>query len=58
VPANSREQVDALADTALAVGGQPANEPMEHGFMYGRSFQDVDGHLWEVVWMDLSALTE
>ncbi len=32
----------------------PANDPLEMGFMYGRSFQDVDGHIWEVVWMDPS----
>ncbi len=54
--AESREQVDELADKALAVGGQPANDPMDHGFMYGRSFQDPDGHLWEVLWMDPSQL--
>ena len=56
--AESREQVDELADKALQAGGAPANEPMEMDFMYGRSFQDPDGHLWEVVWMDPSALTE
>ena len=36
----------------LASGGTPANDPMDHGFMYGRSFNDPDGHLWEVMWMD------
>ena len=51
ISAESREQVDALVDTALDCGGRPANEPMDHGFMYGRSFQDVDGHLWEVIWI-------
>jgi uncharacterized protein len=56
--AESREQVDELADKALQAGGTPANEPMEMDFMYGRSFQDPDGHLWEVVWMDPSALRE
>jgi predicted lactoylglutathione lyase len=54
--AASREDVDAFADKALAVGGSPANEPMEMDFMYGRSFTDPDGHLWEIVWMDPSAL--
>jgi len=52
VSAESREDVDALADTALAAGGSPANDPMELDFMYGRSFNDPDGHLWEVFWMD------
>jgi len=54
--AESREQVDELADKALEVGGSPANDPMDMGVMYGRSFQDLDGHLWEVIWMDPSAL--
>jgi uncharacterized protein len=50
--AESREEVDELVDKALATGGLPANDPMELGFMYGRSFQDPDGHQWEVFWMD------
>ncbi len=54
--AESREQVDELVNKALAAGGQPANDPMDHGFMYGWSFQDLDGHLWEVIWMDPSAV--
>ena len=58
VSASSREDVDAFADKALDVGGAPANEPMDMGFMYGRSFQDPDGHIWEVVWMDPSALEQ
>lgn len=53
--ADSREKVDELADAALASGGSPANEPMEYGYMYGRSFQDPDHHQWEVVWMDVEA---
>lgn len=48
----SRERVDALVDRALATGGSPANDTMDQGFMYGRSFQDPDGHLWEVLYMD------
>jgi predicted lactoylglutathione lyase len=57
--AESREAVDELADKALEVGGSPANEPLEMGdFMYSRSFQDPDGHLWEVVWMDPAVLEE
>src|SRR3712207_5353233 len=43
--AESREQVDELADKALAAGGRPANDPLDHGFMYGRSFEDPDGHI-------------
>lgn len=51
----SREEVDRLADAALAAGGTPANEPMDLGFMFGRSFQDPDGHVWEIIWMDMDA---
>ena len=54
--AESREDVDDLADKALANGGSPANDPMEMDFMYGRSFHDPDGHLWEVFWMDMAAV--
>ncbi|CAM5564287.1 VOC family protein [Streptomyces atroolivaceus] len=50
--AESREKVDEMAEAALANGGSPANETQDMGFMYGRSFQDPDGHIWEVVWMD------
>ncbi|MFE7458094.1 VOC family protein [Streptomyces sp. NPDC057554] len=53
--ADSREKVDELADAALAAGGSPANEPQDLGFMYGRSFQDPDHHIWEVIWMDPAA---
>jgi predicted lactoylglutathione lyase len=56
VSAESRGDVDDLADRALAAGGRPSNEPMDLGFMYARSFQDLDGHLWEVVHMDPAAV--
>ncbi len=50
--AHSREEVDEFANKALAAGGKLANDPQDLGFMYSRSFQDPDGHLWEIVWMD------
>lgn len=53
--ADSREQVDAMVDDAIAAGGQPSGDAVDHGDVYGRSFQDVDGHLWEVMWMDPAA---
>jgi uncharacterized protein len=56
--ADSREDVDAFADKALASGGSSANDPMDLGFMYGRSFQDPDGHQWEIFWMDPAALEQ
>ena len=55
VSADDRDGVEEFADAALAAGATKANEPMDHGFMYGRSFNDLDGHLWEVVWMSPEA---
>ncbi|MDQ3052470.1 MAG: VOC family protein [Actinomycetota bacterium] len=56
--AESRDGVDTLADKALEAGGHPSNEPMDEGLMYGRSFQDPDGHLWEVIYMDPKAVEQ
>jgi predicted lactoylglutathione lyase len=56
VSADSRDEVDALADKALASGGTPARDAQDYGFMYGRSFHDPDGHVWEVMWMDPAAV--
>ena len=50
--AESRAEVDALAEKALAAGGKEYRPPEDMGFMYGRSFLDPDGHVWEVAWMD------
>ena len=49
---DSREKVNQLVDTALKSGGSKARDPEDYGFMYGRSFNDPDGHIWEVIWMD------
>ncbi|MGP3970678.1 VOC family protein [Streptomyces sp. 6N223] len=54
--ADSRGEVDELVDRALAAGGTSPREPQDEGFMYGRSFTDPDGHLWEIIWMDMSAM--
>lgn len=54
--ADSRAGVDELVDKALAAGGAPSDFHADEGFMYGSSFRDVDGHQWEVVYMDPSAL--
>ncbi|EOM76748.1 hypothetical protein Rrhod_1867 [Rhodococcus rhodnii LMG 5362] len=56
VSAESRDEVDRVCDAALASGGTSWREPEDHGYMYGRSFRDPDGHVWEVVWMDPSAI--
>lgn len=51
----SREGVDAITGKALAAGGTEPREPQDYGFMYGRSFEDPDGHIWEAMWMDMAA---
>jgi predicted lactoylglutathione lyase len=48
----SREAVDETVRKALTAGGTPSQEAQDYGFMYNHSFQDPDGHLWEVMWMD------
>jgi predicted lactoylglutathione lyase len=54
---DSREEVDQLVTKALDAGGRPWKPTNDIGHMYGGSFQDPDGHVWEVVWMDPAALT-
>jgi predicted lactoylglutathione lyase len=49
---DSRGEVDALLEKALKAGAKEYREPENHGWMYGRSFEDLDGHLWEVGYMD------
>lgn len=53
---NSREEVDEMVKKAVAAGGSYAVDPQDHGFMYGWSFYDLDGHHWEVFWMDPAAV--
>jgi uncharacterized protein len=53
--ADTRAEVDELVDRALELGATPAGEAQDEGFMYGRSFHDLDGHLWEFIWMDPAA---
>ena len=54
--ADSRDGVDEITDKALAAGGREAREKQDYGFMYSRSFEDPDGHIWEPFWMDMNAL--
>ena len=53
--ADSREAVDEITEKALAAGGREPREKQDYGFMYGRSFEDLDGHIWEPTWMDVEA---
>lgn len=55
---DSRDEVDDLCDRALAAGGSESHPAQDHGFMYQRSFQDPDGHVWEIFHMDMSAVPE
>jgi uncharacterized protein len=50
--ADSREGVDDMYHKAVDAGGSSSQPAQDYGFMYSRSFQDLDGHLWEVMWMD------
>ena len=52
--ADGRAAVDALVAKAVAAGGTTPTEPKDHGFMYQHGYQDLDGHLWEVFYMDPS----
>ena len=56
ISVNNRDEVDALVKKALGAGGSHAADPQDHGFMYTHSFYDLDGHHWEVFWMDPNAI--
>jgi predicted lactoylglutathione lyase len=57
--ADSRDEVDAVVAKASTAGGNADPSPKEDfGFMYGRSFEDPDGHMWGVTWMDVEAATK
>jgi uncharacterized protein len=53
---DSREKVDEMMQSVFQAGGKESREPQDHGWMYGRSFQDINGHLWEIIYMDEKAL--
>jgi predicted lactoylglutathione lyase len=54
--AGSREEVDEMVADAVSGGGAGDPGPVQdYGMMYGRSFEDLDGHIWEIMWMDLEA---
>ena len=51
----SRQEVDSVVARAVAAGGRATRPPQDHGFMYGHGFEDLDGHQWELVYMDMAA---
>jgi len=56
--ADSRAEVDGIVQKAVAAGGSIYKEPQDHGWMYGHSFADLDGHQWEFLYMDMNALAQ
>ncbi|MGO4705335.1 VOC family protein [Microvirga sp. 2MCAF38] len=57
ISADNRAAVDEMVTKAAAAGGKVDPGPkQDYGFMYGRSFEDLDGHIWEVMWMDMAAV--
>jgi uncharacterized protein len=56
--AESRAKVNEMVGKAVAAGGTTYNKPQDHGFMYGHGFQDLDGHIWELIYMEPSAVKQ
>ncbi len=56
--AEGREKVDEIVNKAVSLGGTLYTDPVDHGFMYHWGFQDLDGHIWEIAYMDMSAFEE
>jgi predicted lactoylglutathione lyase len=53
-----REEVDEMVGKAVAAGGNTYNQPQDHGFMYAHGYQDLDGHIWELIYMEPSAINQ
>ena len=56
--AGSRAKVNEMVGKAVRAGGTTYNKPQDHGFMYGHGFQDLDGHIWELIYMEPSAVKQ
>jgi len=56
--ANSKQEVDDVVAKAIAAGGSTPREPQDYGFMYSHGFEDLDGHIWEYAYMDMSAIPQ
>ena len=55
---DSKDEVNRIVDAAMKAGATEAREPMDYGFMYGRSFNDLDSHIWEIIHMDMAAVPQ
>jgi predicted lactoylglutathione lyase len=58
ISVDSREAVDEMVRKAVAAGATVPNDKQDYGWMYGHGFQDLDGHLWEFAYMDMSAVPQ
>lgn len=58
IDAATRADVDTMVKNAIAAGGSTYADPMDHGWMYQHSFADLDGHQWEILYMDESAIPQ
>lgn len=58
ISAESKEKVNQMVDIAMREGGSETRQSQDYGFIFGRSFNDLDGHIWEVMWMDENAFEE
>ncbi len=54
--AESKEKVDQMIKNAIESGGIESRETQDYGWMYGRSFEDINGHIWEIIYMDENAI--
>jgi len=54
ISADSKEKVNEITQIAIEAGAKPSSEPQDHGWMYQNGFEDINGHLWEIVYMDMS----
>lgn len=53
---SSRDEVESIIEKAFAAGGKQYKDPIDYGWMYNRNFEDLDGHQWEIFYMDMSAM--
>lgn len=58
ISVDSKESVNSFLDKALGMGAREARETQDSNFMFGRSFHDLDGHIWEIFWMDISKMPQ
>lgn len=56
--ANTRKEVDELIIKVVSAGGSEYRQAQDYGWMYGRAFQDINGHIWEIIYMDMNAIPE